>query len=134
MHVFTAIFAPGEPNARWMAISLEGDAMAAVDRIEIPENTRQSIADKLTPGSSLIISDESKNSAILPKGGDFIVLAKSMPLLAETPKIKAKRVAVARPKAKFTKRWKRTVPAYAYHDFRNFDQPRRSFFRWRRRR
>ena len=134
MHVFTAIFAPGEPNARWMAISLEGDAMAALDRIEIPEDTRQSIADKLTPGSSLIISDESKDSAILPKGGDFIVLAKSVPLLAETPKVKAKRVAVARPKAKFTKRWKRTVPAYAYHDFRSFDQPRRSFFRWRRRR
>ena len=134
MHVFTAIFAPGEPNARWMAISLEGDAMAVVDRIEIPEGTRQSIADKLTPGSSLIISDESKNSAILPKGGDFIVLAKSTPLLAETPKIKANRVAVARPKAKFSKRWKRTVPAYAYHDFRSFDQPRRSFFRWRWRR
>ena len=134
MHVFTAIFAPAEPNARWMAISLEGDAMAALDRIEIPENTRQSIADKLTPGSSLIISDESKDSAILPKGGDFIVLAKSVPLLAETPKVKAKRVAVARPKAKFTKRWKRMVPAYAYHDFRNFDQPRRSFFRWRKRR
>ena len=134
MHVFTAIFAPGEPNARWMAISLEGDAMAVVDRIEIPEGTRQSIADKLTPGSSLIISDESKNSAILPKGGDFIVLAKSTPLLAETPKIKAKRVAVARPKAKFSKRWKRTVPAYAYDDFRSFDQPRRSFFRWRWRR
>ena len=134
MHVFTALIAPGEPNARWMAISLEGDAMAALDRIEIPEDIRESIADKLTPGSSLIISDESKDSAILPKGGDFIVLAKSAPLLAETPKVRAKRVAVAKPKAKFTKRWKRMVPAYAYHDFRNFDQPRRSFFGWRRRR
>ena len=134
MHVFTAIFAPGERYGQWMAISLEGDAMAALDRIEIPEDIRQSIADNLTPGSSLIISDESKDSAILPKGGDFIVLAKSTPLLAETPKIKAKRVAVARPKAKSTKRWKRTVPAYAYRDFRNFDQPRRSFFRWRWRR
>ena len=40
MHVFTAIFAPGERNARWMAISLEGDAMAALDRIEIPEDIR----------------------------------------------------------------------------------------------
>jgi peptidoglycan hydrolase-like protein with peptidoglycan-binding domain len=134
MHVFTALIAPSESNARWMAISLEGDAMAALDRIEIPEDTRQSIADKLTPGSSLIISDESKDSAILPKGGDFIVLAKSTPLVAETPKAKAKRVAVARPKVKSSKRWRRTVPAYAYHDFRNYDQPRRSFFRWRRRR
>ena len=134
MHVFTAIFAPGEPNARWMAISLEGDAMAALDRIDIPQDIRTSIADKLTPGSSLIISDESKDLAILPDGGDFIVLAKSTRLLVETPKVKAKRVAVARPKAKFTKRWKRTIPAYANHDFSNFDQPRRSFFRrrWRR--
>ena len=134
MHVFTAIFAPSERNPRWMAISLEGDAMAALDRIEIPQDLHMSIADKLTPGSSLIISDESKDSAILPHGGDFIVLAKSTPLLVETPKVKAKRVAVARPKAKSTKRWKRTIPAYANHDFSNFDQPRRSFFRrrWRR--
>ena len=134
MHVFTAIFAPSERNPRWMAISLEGHAMAALDRIEIPQDIHMSIADKLTPGSSLIISDESKDLAILPHGGDFIVLAKSTPLLVEIPKVKAKRVAVARPKAKFTKRWKRTVPAYAYHDFRSFDQPRRSFFRWRWRR
>ena len=77
MHVFTATFAPGERNARWMAISLEGDAIASLDRIEIPGDIRQSIADKLTSGSSLIISDESKYSAILPEGGDFIVLAKS---------------------------------------------------------
>ncbi len=73
MHVFTAIFAPSERNPRWMAISLEGDAMAALDRIEIPQDIHMRIADKLTPGSSLIISDESKDSAILPHGGDFIV-------------------------------------------------------------
>ena len=93
MHVFTAIFAPGDPNARWMAISLEGDdALSALNRIEIPDDIRQSIEGKLTPGSSLIISDESKDSAILPDGGDFIVLAKSTPAVAETPKAKPKRV------------------------------------------
>ena len=132
MHVFTATFAPGERNARWMVISLEGDAVAALDRVEIPDDIRTSVGDKLTPGSSLIISDESKNSAILPEGGDYIVLAKSTPAVVEVKsKPKAKRVAVAKPKARSSKKWKRTIPAYAHRDFRSFDQSRRSFFRWR---
>ena len=135
MHVFTALFDSGERNARWMAISLEGDdALSALDRIEIPEDIRQSIADKLTPGSSLIISDESKDSAILPNGADFIVLAKSTPALAETPKAKPKHVTIGKPKPSFTRRWNRTGPAYASDYFRSFDQPKRSFFRWRWRR
>ena len=135
MHVFTALFDLGERNARWMAISLEGDdALSALDRIEIPEDIRQSIADKLTPGSSLIISDESKDSAILPNGADFIVLAKSTPALAETPKAKPKHVTIGKPKLSFTRRWNRTGPAYANDYFRSFDQPKRSFFRWRWRR
>ena len=72
MHVFTAIFASDDLNARWMAISLEGDdALSALDRIEIPDDIRQSIEDKLTPGSSLIISDESKDSAIHPRRWRF---------------------------------------------------------------
>ena len=66
MHVF--ILAPGERNARWMAISLEGDAIASLDRIEIPDDIRTSIGDKLTPVSSLIINDESKDCAVLPDG------------------------------------------------------------------
>ena len=135
MHVFTAIFAPGDPNARWMAISIEGDdALSALNRIEIPDDIRQSIEGKLTSGSSLIISDESKDSAILPDGGDFIVLAKSTPAVAETPKAKPKRISIGKPKSSFTRQWKRTGPAYANDYFRSFDQPKRSFFRWRWRR
>ena len=56
------------------------DALSALDRIEIPNDIRQSIEDKPTPGSSLIISDEGKDLAIIPEGGDFIVLAKSTAL------------------------------------------------------
>ena len=134
MHVFTAIFAPGDLNARWMAISLEGDAMAALDRVGIPDDIRQSIADKLTPGSSLIISDESRDSAILPDGGDFILLAKSTPAVAETPKAKPKHVTIGKRKPSITRRWNRTGSAYANDYFRSFDQPKRSFFRWRWRR
>ena len=137
MHVFTALFARGDLNARWMAISLEGDdALSALDRIEIPNDIRQSIGDKLTPGSSLIISDAGKDSAIVPDGGDFIVLAKSTPALAEAPKAKAKpkHVTIGKPKPAFTRRWNRTGPAYANDYFRSFDQTERSFFRrrWRR--
>ncbi len=132
MHVFTVLFTSGDRNARWMVMSLEGDAVAALDRVEIPDDIRARIRDELTPGSSLIISDESKDSAILPDGGDYIILAKSAPLLAEIPKSKAKRVAVSKPKAKYTKKWKRRGPAYA--DLEGFDRPKRSFFRWRWRR
>ena len=118
-----------------MAISLEGDdALSALDRIEIPNDIRQSIEDKLTPGSSLIISDEGKDSAIIPDGGDFIVLAKSTPALAETPKPKPKHVTIGKRKPSITRRWKRTGPAYANDYFRSFDQTKRSFFRWRWRR
>jgi L,D-transpeptidase catalytic domain/Putative peptidoglycan binding domain len=135
MHVFTAIFAPGDLSARWMAISLEGgDALSTLDRIEIPNAIRQSIEDKLTPGSSLIISDGSKDSAILPDGGDFIVLAKSTPAVAETPKPKPKHVTIGKPKPSFSRRWNQTGSAYANDYFRSFDQPKRSFFRWRGRR
>jgi peptidoglycan hydrolase-like protein with peptidoglycan-binding domain len=132
MHVFTALFAPGDRNAQWMVMSLEGDAVAALDRVEIPDDIRARIEDQLTPGSSLIISDESKDSAILPDGGDYIVLARSAPLLAEIPKSKARRAALGKPKAKFTKKLKRGSRAYA--DVRSFDRPKRSFFRWRWRR
>ena len=115
-----------------MAISLEGDAIASLDRIEIPDDIRTSIGDKLTSGSSLIISDESKDSAILPEGGDYIVLAKTTPALAEVKsRPKAKRVTIGKPKARSTKKWKRNVPVYANRDFRSFNQSRRSFFRWR---
>ena len=77
-HVYTALkFAPGDTKTRWMAVTVQGDSPESVlDRIEIPDGIRQRISERLTPGSTLIIGDTSINSAILPRGGDFVVLAK----------------------------------------------------------
>ena len=80
-HVYTALnFAPGDTKARWMAVTVQGDSAAsALDRVKIPDDIRQRISERLTPGSTLIIGDTSINSASLPKGGDFVVLAKGSP-------------------------------------------------------
>jgi len=80
-HIFTAMnFAPGDTKTRWTAISLQGDdASSALDRLEIPNDLRQKISERLTPGSSLIIGDTAINSATLPKGADFLVWAKDTP-------------------------------------------------------
>lgn len=78
-HVYTALnFAPGDAKARWMTVDVQEDvASNPLDRIEISDDLRQRISQRLTPGSTLIIADTSINSANLPKGGDFVVLAKS---------------------------------------------------------
>ncbi len=80
-HVYTALkFAPGDTNIRWTVIDVDagsGDGLGALDRIEIPDDVRQKISERLTPGSTFIVADTSINSANLPKGGDFVVLAKS---------------------------------------------------------
>jgi peptidoglycan hydrolase-like protein with peptidoglycan-binding domain len=49
-HLFTAMkFVPGETATKWMALSLEGgDPAAALDRIEIPADIRQKIAERLS--------------------------------------------------------------------------------------
>ena len=80
-HLFTAMkFAPGETQTRWMAMSLQGDNSAtALDRLEIPNDIRQKISERLTPGSSLIIGDTAINTAGLTKGNDFVVWAKDTP-------------------------------------------------------
>ena len=46
----------------------------ALDRIEIPDSIRQRIAELLTPGSSLAISDDGLSIETFPKGTDFVVL------------------------------------------------------------
>jgi hypothetical protein len=77
-HVYTAMsFAPGDTKTRWMAVTVQGGTPEeALDRIKIPDDIRQRISERLTPGSTLIIGDTSINSGTLPKGGDFVVLAK----------------------------------------------------------
>jgi hypothetical protein len=97
-HVYTALkFAPGDTKARWMTLNVQDNKNAGpLDRIEIPNDVRQNISERLTPGSTLIIADTSINSANLPKGGDFVVLSKSTASAKvsksddDTPRLKAK--------------------------------------------
>jgi peptidoglycan hydrolase-like protein with peptidoglycan-binding domain len=90
-HLFTALkFVPGETKTQWMAVSLQGDdPAAALNRLEIPDDIRQKISERLTPGSSLIIGDTAIHTAALPKGADFVVWAKETPANAEKPKTEA---------------------------------------------
>jgi peptidoglycan hydrolase-like protein with peptidoglycan-binding domain len=119
-HVFTLGLAPGSAKAEWTGVSLEGgDSKRVLDRIEIPRDVRQQISERLTPGSTLIVADTSVNSAILPDGDDFLVLAKVAPGIAALEpeqrttqkKVKPKRAkanAVTKPRVQATR--KRTSP------------------------
>jgi hypothetical protein len=55
------------------AVSSPDKANAALDRIEIPQDVVERIAERLTPGSSLIVSDHGISQET-GKGTDFIVL------------------------------------------------------------
>lgn len=76
-HVFTALdFKEGDRDIRWMAVDAEGwrgtTAAAALDRIEWPKGVRDYLEQRLTPGSSIIVTDRSfrLHSGL---GTDFIV-------------------------------------------------------------
>jgi peptidoglycan hydrolase-like protein with peptidoglycan-binding domain len=79
-HVYIALkFAPGDTKINWVTLDVQdgAGAPAPLDRLEIPEDVRQKISERLTPGSTFIVADTSINSANLPRGGDFVVLARS---------------------------------------------------------
>jgi peptidoglycan hydrolase-like protein with peptidoglycan-binding domain len=79
-HVYVALnFAPGDTRTNWVTLDVQDGAGAAapLDRLDIPEDVRRKISERLTPGSTFIVADTSINSAHLPRGGDFVVLAKS---------------------------------------------------------
>ncbi|HEX6092927.1 MAG TPA: L,D-transpeptidase family protein [Dongiaceae bacterium] len=79
-HVYIALdFAPGDTKIRWVTLDVaDGEhGSGPLDRLEIPEDVRQRISERLTPASTFIVADTSINSAGLPKGGDFVVLARS---------------------------------------------------------
>lgn len=79
-YVYTALkFAPGETSTKWMAIAVQEAPTNPLDRLEIPDDVRQKISERLTPGSSLIIADTAINTAGLTKGADFLVWAKDLP-------------------------------------------------------
>jgi L,D-transpeptidase catalytic domain len=102
-HIYTALdYANGGAGLRWSAVSLDGrgadqsgkpnrkgghaamaeegtdTARTALDRIEIPRDAADRIAEVISPGSSLIISDEGM-SAETGKDTDFVVLLSSAP-------------------------------------------------------
>jgi hypothetical protein len=99
-HLFTVMnFGPDDTKAQWMAVSLKGDDDPSIvlDRIVIPDDVRQNISVRLTPGSSLVIADTAINSATLPKGADFLVWDNSQPA-------KVHRASTARPRARKRRR------------------------------
>ena len=127
-HVYTALkFAPGDTKTRWMAVTVQGGpAEDALDRIEIPDDIRQRISERLTPGSTLIIGDTSINAAGLPKGGDFVVLAKySSPKTAANPS--AGDDGTVQPKKKRTVRRNTYNYSYGYNTQRNYQSQQRTF-------
>jgi hypothetical protein len=128
-HLFTALnFAPGATKAQWVAISLQGDdAASALDRIEIPNDVRQKISERLTPGSSLIIADTAINTATLPKGADFLVWAKDTPAKITTVSADGDN-SPSRPKKKKYRAVRRyNSDSYSYSAPRNF---MRSYPQW----
>lgn len=130
-HVFTVVKREGdEAKPAWMAVSLEGgEAAAALDRIDIPDAVRRSIAPRLTPGSTLIVADRSEYSAILPEGDDFLVSTAEQ-AKAEDAKVEqasAGPEAVAPVKAKIAK--KRPARAAPVAKTRSYDVPRREIRR-----
>ena len=147
-HFYAALpFAPGASKARWVAFSWEGgDAAKALDRLEIPDDVRREISQRLTPGSSLIVADTSVDSAILPEGDDFLVWANEEPAKVEPPKVKqadreikqarrerskVKQTASSRAAVRQTQsdNWSRPVRRYRREPLPDFYAPR-FFSRW----
>ena len=107
-HIFTAVdYQPGGRDMRWNVVSIAGRqpgepekssgmnsdrrnasveaiptdvtaAKAALDRVDIPQETAQRIAELVLPGSSLIVSDEAAHKET-SKATDFIVLISGEP-------------------------------------------------------
>jgi hypothetical protein len=115
-YVFTAMkFAPGDTKAQWMAVSVQGeDPAAALDRIEIPDDVRQKISERLTPGSALIIADLAINTASLPKGADFLVWAKDLPAKVTPASLSAAGSDNPRPKKPHARSVRRKNSGYTY--------------------
>jgi peptidoglycan hydrolase-like protein with peptidoglycan-binding domain len=120
-YLFTAMkFEPGDTKTRWMAVSVQGDdPKSALDRLEIPNDVRQKISERLTPGSSLIVGDIAINSATLPKGADFLVWAKDTPAKFTTTSIDGY-ISQPRPKKKKKRTVRRNYNTFTYTPPRNF--------------
>jgi len=73
---FVLNFAPTDEHARWVAITTEraegADPVSVLDRVALREDVRQRVEATLTPGASLIISDEGLGRET-GRGTDFVV-------------------------------------------------------------
>jgi peptidoglycan hydrolase-like protein with peptidoglycan-binding domain len=97
-HVYTAMkFGPKDTTATWVTVNVQDDDGGhALDRLQIPEDVRRKISERLTPGSTFIVADTAINTANLSKGNDFVVLAKATSSykigeVEEAPKVRTKR-------------------------------------------
>ena len=79
-HVYTAMETVDDgARMHWTAVSFPKGAGAssaseALDRIELPSDVAERISAMLTPGASLIVSDEGPSRQMRPWGTDFIIL------------------------------------------------------------
>ena len=79
-HVYTAMETVDEgARMHWTAVSFPkaagaSSASEALDRIELPSDVAERISAMLTPGASLIVSDEGPSRQMRPWGTDFIIL------------------------------------------------------------
>lgn len=73
---FVMNFEPTDERARWLALTTEeaegADPVSVLDRVSIPEAVRHRVEAALTPGSSLIVSDEGLGRET-GRGTDFVV-------------------------------------------------------------
>ena len=73
---FAQSFTPTDNATQWVAITTESepgiDAVTALDRVSLPDHVRARLARMLTPGSSLIVSDEGLGRET-GRGTDFVV-------------------------------------------------------------
>lgn len=111
-HVYTALkFGPKDTTANWVTVNVQDDDGGhALDRLQIPDDVRQKISDRLTPGSTFIVADTAINTANLTKGNDFVVLAKA------TSSYKISDAVDEAPKA--TKKRRKTYSTRRYSDRR----------------
>ncbi len=77
-HVYLArSFSPTDAQTQWLALTTEEapgvDAVTALDRVSIPKVLRDRVERMLTPGSSMIVSDEGLGPET-GRGTDFVVL------------------------------------------------------------
>ena len=111
-HLFTYVRPSDGGEAGWVGISLEGeDSTSVLDRITIPDDMQDQIAEGLTSGASFIVADIGKHSSVLPEGDDFIVRTNDSAasnVVAEKAKAQRRKYAAPKQRAAPKKRVART--------------------------